>query len=97
MKAMNEAGRYPPRVEDFSRVRAAAEAACEKAVAIKLKCCANLDDLHCTNVSRCLNNDEEWFWLIEIEEAAPDDAELKGFIARELLAQDIVARVVTEW
>jgi hypothetical protein len=89
-----------PDASEFTRIQEAAEAACQKATAERLACCANLADLHCLNVSWCVCSDGRgrWEqWEVWIEEAAPDDTILHSFIRGELEAKGITASVRTEW
>jgi hypothetical protein len=86
-----------PQLDEFKRIKDLAEEACKLAVDDSVNYCANKGDLHCIEVVRCMGENGEVFWLVTIEEAAPDEHKLHNYIIAHLAKHDINARVITEW
>lgn len=57
----------------------------------------NWGDLHCIEVLMCEDEKGREFWLVKIEEAAPESSKLCEFVRTYLSKRGIDAEVKTEW
>lgn len=88
----------PPPLSEFGRLRLAVDVILASPGARRIKdACVNWADLRCVNVLWGLDETYTAFWLVSIEEASPDNAELSNYITQKLAAKGYNLYVEFNW
>lgn len=88
-------------VSPFAMIQRMVDEACKiflaEYAAGKIEGCFNTQDFYCFDVLYCVRSDGTSFWLLDINEAVPDDPNISRRITEMMAKHGIAVEVRTSW